>query len=329
MRTGGLILLFTVLMGWHCSAPSSTLTVYSGRSKALVEPVISMFEEETGIAVKVRYGGTTQLAMAIMEEGRRSPADVFWSQDAGALAALSRKQLLSELSGEILAMAEGDQAGRNSDWIATSGRARVLAYHQQIDPSVLPESIMGLPAAADSFKVGWAPSNASFQSFLAAMVQVYGEEETRAWIRAMKQAGAVAYINNNALIEAIAAGEIRLAITNHYYLERIKSRQADYPVEQKYFAHGDPGNLLNLSGVALLRSSDHTDTAEQFIRFLLSDRVQAYFAKEIFEFPVRSVAIEAGSNPVLQHGELFPNVMPESFDEIDVILEMLRQEGLL
>ena len=66
------------------SEPASLL-IYSGRSDTLVQPIIDRFAEQTGIDVDVRYGSTAELAGVLLEEGDRSPADLFFAQDPGGL----------------------------------------------------------------------------------------------------------------------------------------------------------------------------------------------------------------------------------------------------
>ena len=86
-RVGALVgaVVVIVLAAAACGGgDEKSLTVYSGRSAELIGPLLERFTEESGIEVGVRYAGTAELAALLLEEGDRSPADVFIAQDAGA-----------------------------------------------------------------------------------------------------------------------------------------------------------------------------------------------------------------------------------------------------
>ena len=83
------------------SMAAEQIVLYSGRSKSLVAPIIKQFERESGIKVLVKYGSTAQLALTLQEEGAKSPADIFWAQDAGAWGAVNAKGMFKRLPDSI------------------------------------------------------------------------------------------------------------------------------------------------------------------------------------------------------------------------------------
>jgi iron(III) transport system substrate-binding protein len=305
-----------------------TLVIYSGRSKALVEPLVALFTQSTGIKVDVKYGGTSQLAIAIMEEGEQSPAALFWAQDAGALGALGNTGMLNPIPSDIMGMLDRSFANASGTWIATSGRGRVLAYSStRATQADLPKSVFDLVDPKFKGRVAWAPSNGSFQAFVSAMTEMHGVDRTREWLVAMKQNGAVAYTNNNAILQGIAAGEADYGITNHYYLLRSKAEDPNFPVEQTYFDAGDVGNMLNVAGIGLLKSSKNTSAAAQFLTFVLSQESQVYIATEVFEYPV--VNMDLGSGSIDPARKQAPNLDLEKIADLEATITLLREAGLL
>jgi len=323
-------LLIVALSFTQCTQPAQdpSLTIYSGRSKALVEPLVQKFTEQTGIKVDIKYGGTTQLAIAVLEEGAQSPADIFWAQDAGALGALANAGLLNTLSDELTSLVGSEFINQGKTWLATSGRGRVLAYSKvRVDSFALPKSVFDLTAPAYKGKVAWAPTNGSFQAFVSAMIEIHGKDSTRSWLSAMKENGAVAYANNNAIIEGIAAGEADYGITNHYYLLRSLAADPNFPVSQTLFTTSDVGNMLNVAGVGIMKSTKKNEIAEQFVAFLLSEEAQTYIATDVFEYPV--IALGSTSAPIQTARLQAPVVDLERISDLEATIELLRELGLL
>jgi len=321
-----------LLLGTHAAsvANAQEIVLYSGRSKSLVDPVVQKFTEETGIQVKVKYGNTAQLAVALQEEGEYSPADVFWSQDAGALGALVSAQMLSPLAPQTLERVPAAYRGADGLWVATSGRARVLAYSSaRVDEVSLPKSVFDLTDPQYLGKVGWAPTNASFQGFVTAMRKTHGQDVARQWLQAMMANKAVAYPKNTAIIQGIAAGEVDYGLPNHYYLLRFKAQDEAYPVAQTFFEPGDVGNLVNVAGAGVVQASKHPDSAQAFVAYLVSEASQAYFVNETFEYPViegLSAGSKIGSVQSL-HAEA-PVVDLSSLEDLQGTLDLLEEVGL-
>lgn len=329
----GFLLLLLLLLS-ACEAPEQepdSLALYSGRSKALVEPLIERFEAATGIAVEVRYGDTAQLAVALTEEGDQTGADLFWAQDGGALGAVQAAGLLAPLPDSLTGRVDARYRNAAGTWIATSGRARTLAYApSRVDTTALPQRLFDLTDPQYEGRVGWAPTNGSFQAHVTALRRLVGEDSTRAWLEAMQAHGAVAYSNNRAILDGIAAGEVDLGLPNHYYLYGKKADDPSYPVEQTFFAAGDPGNLVNVAGVGVLAGSAHQDAALRFVAYLLSDDAQRYFADETYEYPVvPGVTPNARLAGREQLTALQPALDLEELRDLEATLNLLREVGLL
>ena len=323
-----LILLLFILIG---RVHAETLTIYSGRSKSLVEPIIKQFEEKSGIQVEVSYGGTTQLAAALLTEGDKSPAALFWAQDAGALGAVSKKTMFEKLPESILTQVPSDFRDAEGFWVATSGRARVLAYApERVKMEELPDSIFDLTQPMWKGRVGWAPTNASFQAFVTSLRVQVGEEKTAEWLKGMKANGVKKYAKNTPIIEALAAGEIDVGLPNHYYLLRFKSKDAGFPVEQTFFKSRDPGNLVNIAGIGLLKSSKNKEAALKFVEFLLSHKAQQYFTSDVFEYPaIEGVTPHASLLPLPELLQLAPTFNLNDMDDLDGTVKLLRDVEIL
>ena len=325
------LLVFTLVGPVIASNHAGTLTIYSGRSKSLVEPIIKQFQEATGIQVKANYGGTTQLAAALLTEGDKSPAALFWAQDAGALGAVSKKEMFEKLPETILTKVPSSFRDAEGLWVATSGRARVLAYSpERVKMAELPESIFDLTQPMWKGRVGWAPTNASFQAFVTSLRVQVGEEKTKEWLLGMKANGVKKYAKNTPIIEALAAGEIDAGLPNHYYLLRFKKTDADYPVAQTFFKASDPGNLVNVAGVGVLKSAENKEAALKFVEFLLSTEAQQYFTSDVFEYPVtEGVTQNENLLPLSELIKAAPVFNLNDIDDLDGTVKLLQSVEVL
>ena len=183
------------------------LVIYSGRNETLVGPLLDKLETATGVDVQVRYGGSSEMAAQLLEEGEGTKADLFFSQDAGALGALAKAGRLQALPDATTSKVQEGFADPAGLWVATSARARVIAY----DPAQAPEvtSMTTVDAVLDpkyKGKVGFAPTNASFQSFVTALRVSKGEAGAKAWLEAFKANEPKAYDNNILVLDAVDSG---------------------------------------------------------------------------------------------------------------------------
>ena len=264
---------------------AGTVTIYSGRNERLIGDLVAQFERATGIDAEVRYGDTAELAATILEEGENSPADLFWAQDAGAVA---REDRLAALPDELLQRVDARFRSKQEVWVGTSGRARVLVYNtKQLTEADLPASILDLVDAKWKGRIGWAPTNGSFQTFVTALRVLRGDDAARAWLKGIKANEPVVFEGNAPIVRAVGAGEIAVGLVNHYYLYEIKEEEGEnFPAANHFFAPGDPGNLVNVAGVGILRTAKHAEQALRFADYLLGREGQEYFAERTFEYPL-------------------------------------------
>lgn len=273
------------------SAPTqaTSLTIYSGRDERLVKPIMDRFTQETGIQLNVRYGPSTTLATAIVEEGASSPADVFWSVEPGTLGLLAARGLLVKLPQATVGKVPPRFSTRSRRWVGTSARSRVLVYNTRaLTRSQLPSSVWGLTDPRWKGKLGLAPTNPSFQAFLGATIHLFGEARVRSWLRGVKANEPRFYPGNAPLVQAVGRGDVQVGLANHYYVYNLRADDPTLPVENHWFRDGDPGNLVLAAGVGIVASTKKRAQAQRFVDFLLSTWAQRFIARGpgAAEYPV-------------------------------------------
>jgi iron(III) transport system substrate-binding protein len=324
------ILIALGLTGILLSACGSDadLVVYSGRSETLVEPLIDRFQDETGIEVVVKYGGTAELAATLLEEGSNTPADVYYAQDPGGLGAI--ESMLTPVSDGIQAAVPAWAESPEGLWVGISGRARVLVHDpSRVSAEELPDDIWGLTDPKWKGRIGWAPTNGSFLTMVTGMRALWGEVKTRDWLEGIVANEPKIYPKNTPQVAAVASGEIDVGMPNHYYLYRFLAEEGEsFPARNYYFRAGGPGALVMVSGAGVLDASDNKDIANQFIEFLLSDSSQQYFADETFEYPViEGIAVNDLLVPMDQI--VRPDIALAELSDLAGTTQLLREAGAL
>jgi iron(III) transport system substrate-binding protein len=332
------------------SGANESITVYAGRSEALVEPLVEAFQKDSGIKVNVRYGTDAALYAALQEEGARSPADVLWANTSGALVTAAKKGLSVKLPASI--------TGRPLEFVPASGlwtplsvRFRVLAFNpKKVKDTELPASVLDVPKLT-KFKgrIGWTPTYSSFQDFVTAVRVTQGEEKAKQWLVDMKTLEPKAYASNSEMLDAMLNNEIDVALTNHYYIQRIVAGIAEGEFEQKglamaekpksglgdvigshFFKAGDVGNLELVTGAAILKTSKKSATAQKFLAYLLGAKSQQLMTSRILEYPVvGGFSLPKSLLPLNEALKRSPKIDFERLADLDGTLKLLREVGLI
>ncbi|GGC65938.1 iron ABC transporter substrate-binding protein [Hoyosella rhizosphaerae] len=314
------------------ASETPTLVMYSGRGEDLVDALVPQLEELAGVNLEVRYGNTAELAAQILEEGDRSPADIYFSQDAGALGAVARAGLLAELDEDTLNLVPEAYQASDGTWVSTSGRARVIVFNSEaVDEADVPDTIDALLDPEWRGKIGFAPTNASWQAFVTALRVSRGEEGAREWLEAFRDNEPVRYEKNGAILTAVEEGQVELGLINHYYWYRLAVDQGldNMRSQLKYLAPGDEGALVNIAGAGVLASSENQEAAQRVVRAMLSLEAQEYFLDETSEYPlIDGLSVSEPGRPQLDELQ-GPDIDLADLESLEETQELLTQVGLL
>lgn len=308
-----------------------TFTLYSGRDEGLIQPLIDLFEAQSGITVDVRYGNTAELGALLLEEAAATPADVFLSQDAGALGALSDAGLFATLPDDIAGAVPAGFTSTDGSWVGVTGRARVVVYDgERFTADELPDTIAEYVSEEWNGRLGIAAGNASFQSFVTALRVLEGEEGAADWVNALAANDPQLFENNRSILAAANEGVLDAGLINHYYwfASAVEVGVDNMRAQLKFLAAGDAGSMVNVTGAGLLASAAADADALEFVRFLVSLEAQTYFVEQTFEYPLLPGVDAPVGLPSLD-GLVNPELDLSDLDDLAATQRLLADAGLI
>jgi len=306
-------------------------TLYSGRDEELVQPLIDQFETETGIEVEVRYGNTAELGALLLEEGDASPSDVFLSQDAGALGALSLAGLFTELPTDVTEAIPAGFTSTDGTWVGVTGRARVVVYDgERVTADELPDTIDGYVTDEWAGRLGVAPGNASFQSFVTALRVLEGEDAAAEWVEALAGNSPQIFEGNSVILTAVDEGVLDAGLINHYYWYRAAAEVGaeNMRSQLKFLEAGDAGSIVNVTGAGILKGAATDADALEFVRYLVSEAGQSYFVEQTFEYPLLPGVDAPVGLPSLA-SLINPELDLSDLDDLSTTQQLLADAGLI
>jgi iron(III) transport system substrate-binding protein len=291
------------------AAPTASITLYNGQHPETTDSLVAAFEKATGIKVNIRSGDEDVLANQIAEEGKKSPADVIYTENSQALQFLHTKGLLAAIPSSTLAKVRSRYNSPSGNWVGVSARVSVLVYNTKLLSSgQLPTSVMDLANPKWSGKLGLAPSETDFQPIITSVVHSYGQTAALRWLEGLKKnAASHTYPDNETLVAAVNNGQVAVGIINHYYWYRLRYEMGHSGMHSSiaYFAPHDPGYVIDVSGAGVLASSNHKSEAQRFVAFLVSKPGQEIIAhSQSYEYPLGSGVVTA--QPLRPFSQLQP-----------------------
>ena len=252
------------------------------------------------MVVAVKYGSTGEIAATLVEEGENTPADVFLAQDPAGLGAVAAAGILAVLDDSILERVPDWARSHDSLWVGISGRARTVVYNtENVDPSEMPATLEGFIDPVWRGRIGWAPTNGSFQAMVTAMRVEWGRGQGQ----------------GTGLLECSPTRPRSIPATPPSLPPPLPVRStwdssitttctASWPKKARTLMRATttsavvgPGSMVMVAGAAILDDAANRNNADLFLEFMLSAVAQQYFAGQTHEYPlVEGVTISRPDN---------------------------------
>lgn len=315
------------------------ITVYSGRTRDQIDLVFEELENEyDGFEILRDYDDNDVQVNQIQQEGEATPADVFYSQDPGALGAVHDMGLVQQLPEDIVDTVPESYREPDGYWTGVSGRVRSVFYNEdRLDETPfdswdeLPTDIFEY-ATDDRFEgiISTRPNSGTFRGFVQAMVDLEGEDATRQWVSDFMEQDPDLFPSGSDQAAAVERGgddDPIIGLGNSYYAARLVNEDPDSPIRVTFTEATQA--LFSVAGIAVTNEVDDPELVAEFARHLLAVEGQEFMMDDNGEFPVVDGVDYVG--PLPGPDEL--NSPTYDLSEFDMDLqeanEVLEDEGMM
>ena len=264
------------------------VVIYTSRQPQLIENLLGVFTEETGINVSVLSGDAQQLMERIAVEGEDTDADIFMTVDAGVLWQAGEKGIFDSVESEVLsARIPKHLRDIENKWFGFSKRARTIVYSKtDIDPKDL-STYEALASKDFENKLCLRTSKKVYnRSLIASMIEANGSERTERVVKGwVKNLAEPVFSSDTNVLKAVEAGNCKLTVVNTYYLARLIESNSVKNLGIFWANQEDRGVHVNISGAGLVKWSKNKDSSIQLLEWLSSDIAQDMYARANKEYP--------------------------------------------
>jgi iron(III) transport system substrate-binding protein len=286
------VLLVAAFVGVVVATSGSSddeLVIYSARSHYGEEKPFEDFAKKRGIDLRIRGGSASELYERLKTEGNDTPADVLITVDAANLWRAKEAGLLEPVHDpKIEASVPSSLRDPDDEWFGLLLRARtIMRSTERVGPNeVTTYEGLGDPRWKGRLCLRSGTSDYNV-SFVADRIAKDGRAATERMLRRWMANDPQIFGSDTDVLEAIADGDCDVGLTNHYYLERELADDPDFPVAPVWADQQGRGTHVNLSGIGVVRGTDHADDARALIAYFLRPSEQEIFVENNHEFPVR------------------------------------------
>ena len=273
--------------------PTNTLAeevvVYSARNEHLIKPLFDRYTAETGVPIKYITDKAGPLLQRLRAEGKRTPADLLITVDAGNLWHAAESGVLAEVdSAALAANVPANLRDPEGRWFGLSERARTIVYStERVQPTDL-SSYEDLAQSKWKGRLCLRTSKKVYnQSLVATLIARHGETQAEQIVRGwVDNLAAAPFSNDTKAMQAVEAGQCDVTIVNTYYFGRLQKQQPDIKLGLFWANQDSSGTHINVSGAGVTRHAKHPEAARKLLEWLSSEAAQGEFAARNMEFPV-------------------------------------------
>ncbi|RFC54642.1 Fe(3+) ABC transporter substrate-binding protein [Brumimicrobium aurantiacum] len=279
------------------------VNVYTHRHYEPDQEIFQLFEDQTGIEVKVINASADELIQKMKMEGAQSPADVLITVDAGRLHRAKEQGLLQSIESDVLESSiPAYLQDVDNQWFGLTKRARIIVYAKdRVKPEELSTYEQLVSEKWDDKILVRSSSNIYNQSLMASIIANDGEETALDWAKGLVDNMARSPKGSDRdQVKAVVAGEGDLAIVNSYYIGKLLNSADEEEVNVAkqvgiFFPNQEGrGAHINVSGAGVAKHAPNKENAIRFIEFLIGEEAQQIFTVANYEYPVlESVAPSA------------------------------------
>jgi iron(III) transport system substrate-binding protein len=310
---------------------SGDLVIYSGRSEALIQPVLDAFKAQyPNVNVLLKAGSNSELANALIEEQANPQADVFITTELFTVQSLAGQGVFESYLPQGADQLPAEFRGVDNAWTGLTRRVRVVIYNKElVSEAELPTSIFDLTDPKWKGQIAAAGStNGGMQSQIASMRALLGEEATEEWLNGLIANEVTFFGGHTDVRKAVGAGEFKLGLVNHYYYHLQLAETGNVGVIYPDQGEGQIGLFTNATAAAIVKGGKNSAAAQALLDFLVSAAGQKLFAEQNYEYPLLpGVALKDGVQAL--DGFRFAEVdVVKAALEFDATFDLIERVGL-
>ena len=280
------------------------LIIYTPHHKELVNPMITEFENRTGITVEVRIDSTKKLLEKIVTDANCSQCDVYWGRAISMMAPLNDcfEKFISENEAYVM------EAFKNRDSTTTmfTNMPSVILVNTNLLENTVVKGYQDLLNPVLTGKIAFADPEASSSSYehLVNILFAMGNgnhEKGWSYVRQfVKQLDGNVLTRSRDVYLGVAKGQYTVGLTFEEGAARMVSTGA--PVKIIYMKEGV---IFRPDGIYIVKSAKNIENARKFVNFCTCREVQTLMASRLKRRSVRK--------------DVFPAKGLTSYDKINII----------